>query len=86
VSEALLTRRAAARLLGLSVRAIDRRLAAGELPCVRLGAGPKAPVRIRPADLERYISGPNTGRQARTKSADLERERLAAAAALGGGV
>ncbi len=42
----LLTRREAAKMLKIGLRTLDRRLASGELECIRLGVGPKAPVRI----------------------------------------
>lgn len=48
----LLTKRAAAAYYGLSVRTLDRRIAAGDLPAVRVG--PRA-VRIRRADLDALL-------------------------------
>ncbi len=44
----------AAEWLHLSTSTIRRRIWDGELPAVRLGSGPQAPVRVDPAKLEAY--------------------------------
>lgn len=56
VHERLLTRREAAAALRLSLRALDYRVAEGHIRYVRLGNGPKAPIRFRPEDLRDYIT------------------------------
>jgi excisionase family DNA binding protein len=52
----LLSVKEAADLVGLSAVTLYRRLEAGALPCIRLGDGPKAPIRISSADLATYIA------------------------------
>lgn len=49
----LLTRREVANLLGVSMRTLERRIAAGELPLVMVGGVP----RVRRADLDKYVAG-----------------------------
>ena len=53
--EQLLTRQEAATRLRIGLRTLDRRIATGEIQCYRLGEGPKAPVRISEAQLEKYL-------------------------------
>lgn len=50
----VLTRREAAARLRCSLRTVDRLIASGELPTVRLGNGP---ARVRAADLAAYVEG-----------------------------
>jgi excisionase family DNA binding protein len=56
----LLTPAQAAARLGVSRDHVYRMVAAGELPAVRLGSGAKAPIRIRPEDLE-ALTGRDAG-------------------------
>lgn len=51
----LYTRKEAARLMRMGLRTLDRRIASGDIKCYRLGDGPRAPVRISPAQLEAYL-------------------------------
>ena len=54
----LLTVPEVADRLGLSTRTIRKRIAAGELPAIRLGpADTQAPVRVDEAELERWLRG-----------------------------
>jgi excisionase family DNA binding protein len=57
--EPLLTKKATAGLLGVSLRTVERLVVAGELPVVKLGNL----VRIDPRDLREYIDK-NKGRPA----------------------
>jgi excisionase family DNA binding protein len=52
----LLTVREVAAQIGLSKIAVYRKVEAGELPSIRLGDGPKAPIRINPDDLVEWLS------------------------------
>jgi excisionase family DNA binding protein len=54
-SRSLLTIPEAAERLHLSTSTVRRRIWDGELPAVRLGAGPQAPVRIDPDELEAFV-------------------------------
>jgi excisionase family DNA binding protein len=47
-----------ARRLGCSQQTVRRRISTGELAAVRLGNGPKAPVRVPADELERFVYGP----------------------------
>ena len=49
----MLTPAEAAGLLGLSPRAVYDLIAAGLLPCYRMGAG-RGAIRLEPADVEAY--------------------------------
>lgn len=51
----LLTIAEAAELLNLSTSTVRRRIWDGEIPCVRLGRGPQAPVRVSPDDLADFL-------------------------------
>ena len=51
----LMTRHEAAHALRIGLRTLDRRLAAGDIKCYRLGEGPRAPVRISEAQLREYL-------------------------------
>jgi excisionase family DNA binding protein len=51
MSDKLITRHAAAKRLGVGVRAIRRAAQTGELPVYRLGNQ----VRVRPEDAERWL-------------------------------
>ena len=44
-----------ARRLGCSPATVRRRIYSGELPAVKLGSGPKAPVRVAADELERWL-------------------------------
>ena len=50
-----LTPREVAEVLRTSRKTIYRKIASGELPSIRLGAGPRAAVRIDPSDLDAYL-------------------------------
>ena len=54
--ERLLTLPDAAEILGLSLKTLRRRVAAGDLPVIRDGRL----VRVHPNDLERYIAARRT--------------------------
>jgi excisionase family DNA binding protein len=56
VNGSLLTIAETARWVRLSERTVLRRIAAGELSAVRLGSGPRAPLRVDPAELARFIA------------------------------
>lgn len=45
-----------ARRLGVSRGWVYRKAAAGELRAVKLGRGPRAPLRFHPDDLEQFVS------------------------------
>jgi excisionase family DNA binding protein len=45
-----------AETLRLAPRSVYDRISSGELTAVRLGTGPKAPIRVRAEDLDRYVS------------------------------
>jgi excisionase family DNA binding protein len=49
--QALITRIEAAKLLSISVRSLDSKIASGDIPVVRIGRS----VRIRPEALERFV-------------------------------
>ncbi len=51
----LLTVAEAAEFLRVSPITVYRRVEAGELPAVRVGSGPRAPVRIASDELMRYV-------------------------------
>jgi len=51
----LLTVREAADRLRVSPQLVYRRIESGELQAVRLGAGPKAPIRITSIDLAEFL-------------------------------
>jgi excisionase family DNA binding protein len=51
----LLTVPEVADRLNVSVRTVKRRIQAGELPAVRVGSSPQAPVRIDPIELEAFV-------------------------------
>jgi excisionase family DNA binding protein len=52
----LLTVKQAAFLVGMSPVSMYRRIDSGALPAIRLGSGPKAPIRISSADLAAYLA------------------------------
>jgi len=52
---ALLTRKPAAKMLQIGLRTLDRRVAAGEIQCYRLGDGHRAPVRISEEQIADYL-------------------------------
>jgi excisionase family DNA binding protein len=54
-SERFMTVDEAADLLHVSRWSILRRVKAGDLDVVRVGRGPKAPIRIAPGDLADYL-------------------------------
>jgi excisionase family DNA binding protein len=45
-----------AQTLRVRPRAVYERISSGELAAVRLGLGPKAPIRVRAEDLDRYVT------------------------------
>ncbi len=45
-----------AALVGLTPNSVYKRIESGELPSIRLGSGPKAPIRIDPADLQTWLA------------------------------
>jgi excisionase family DNA binding protein len=51
----LLTVRQVAELLHVSPSTVRRRIEHGEIPAVRLGIGPQAPVRVDAAELEDWL-------------------------------
>lgn len=51
----LLTVEQIADQLNLSARTVRRRIDSGELRAFRLGIGPKAPVRVDPAELNHWL-------------------------------
>lgn len=51
----LMNRSEAAEFLGISLRSLDRRVKAEEIPCIRLGTGPKAPVRFTIDQVNDYV-------------------------------
>jgi excisionase family DNA binding protein len=51
----LLTVRETADRLRVSPQLVYRRIETGELQAVRLGHGPKAPIRITAVDLDRFL-------------------------------
>jgi excisionase family DNA binding protein len=51
----LLTVGETAERLNVSVTTIRRRIWDRELPCLRIGSGPQAPIRVDPADLEDFL-------------------------------
>lgn len=61
-SARLLTVAEVARILGVSTTWVRRKVRAGELPAVRLGATRKAPVRVDAEDLRIWLVASNRGR------------------------
>lgn len=47
-----------AERLGQRQETIRRKCGAGEIPCIRLGAGPRAPIRVRLDELEQWLDEP----------------------------
>jgi excisionase family DNA binding protein len=45
-----------AQTLRVRPRAVYERISSGELGAIRIGSGPKAPIRVRADELERYGS------------------------------
>lgn len=54
--DGLLTVREAAEVLRLTTETVYRRIADCELEVLRLGSGPKAPIRIDPEEIGRYVA------------------------------
>jgi excisionase family DNA binding protein len=44
--------------LNVSEATVRRKIEAGDIPAVRLGTGPQAPVRVDPDELERWLFAP----------------------------
>jgi excisionase family DNA binding protein len=44
-----------ARRLGVSSQTVRRRISSGDLPALKLGSGPKAPIRVDSVELERGV-------------------------------
>jgi excisionase family DNA binding protein len=77
VNGALLTVAEVARLARLSERTVRRRIADGELPAVRLGTGPRAPLRIGASELAAFVESHPAGEAAgppRSPRGGLEEE------------
>jgi excisionase family DNA binding protein len=77
VNGVLLTVAEVARLARLSERTVRRRIAAGELPAVRLGTGSRAPVRIGADELAAFVESHPAGEAAgfpRSPRSELEEE------------
>ena len=47
-----------AQTLRLAPRSVYERISSGELAAIRLGSGPKAPIRVSAEELDRYVSPP----------------------------
>ena len=45
-----------AQALRLAPRPVYERISSGDLAAIRLGSGPKAPLRVRADELDRYVS------------------------------
>jgi excisionase family DNA binding protein len=54
-SNQLLTVAQVAEDLGLSEQTVRRTIASGELPAIRLGLGPKTPIRVIPEELRAWL-------------------------------
>jgi excisionase family DNA binding protein len=54
-TQKLLTVREVGHRLGCSPWTVYRRIAAGEIPAVRLGSGSQAPLRVDADELERWL-------------------------------
>lgn len=52
----LFTRAETARALKVSLRTVDRWAQGGKIRFVRLGDGPKAPIRFRTRDIEEFLN------------------------------
>jgi excisionase family DNA binding protein len=61
LDEKLLTVGEVALRLRQSPRTVRDKIAAGTLPAVRIGDGPRAPIRIVATELERWLDGAATG-------------------------
>jgi excisionase family DNA binding protein len=61
LDEKLLTVGEVALRLRQSPRTVRDKIASGALPAIKIGAGPRAPLRIRAAELERWLDGAATG-------------------------
>ena len=55
-----------AERLQVSVWSVYRRIESGELPAVRIGAGPRAPIRVDADELHQFVYG--QGPEKRTKA------------------
>jgi excisionase family DNA binding protein len=64
VKGALLTVAEVARLARVSERTVRRRIASGELPAIKVGTTPRAPVRIDPAELAAFVASHPAGEAA----------------------
>ena len=62
VETRLLTVREVAATLRQSERTVREKVASGTLPAVRIGSGPRAPIRVDADELERFIH-PERNRQ-----------------------
>ena len=71
------TREETARELNIGLRTLDRRIATGELKCYRLGAGPRAPVRISEKQLTDYLAActKKRRRETRREARNIMRQR-----------
>jgi excisionase family DNA binding protein len=64
VEQPLLTVLQVAQRLNISPLSVRRQIARGTLPAVKLGNAGSAPLRVDPAELERYLERHATGRAA----------------------
>jgi len=68
----LLTVPEVADRLGVSTRTVRRRIESGELAAVRLGSGPRAPIRIERGKLDAWLSGHSLASGSRAHPAEDE--------------
>lgn len=54
--ETMLTTKDVCKLLGVSSRFVGKKMATGELRCVKLGSKKNSPVRFEAAEVEAYIA------------------------------
>ena len=69
----LLTVREAAEVLRQSEWSVREKIKRGELPSIRVGVGPRGPLRIPRAELERWLYGPPAAVGSRGAASPLAR-------------
>lgn len=57
IIQKLLTQSQVAEQLQISVWSVYRRISDGQLPAVKLGDGPRAPIRVDAAELHQFVYG-----------------------------
>jgi excisionase family DNA binding protein len=57
-----------AERLQVSVWSVYRRIGSGELPSVRIGTGPRAPIRVDADELHQFVYGQGQRVSARTRA------------------